>query len=59
MELTPSELEAIVNIHNPALDHLVNPDEYFDVFQGSTRKHKTKFKTTFRTTTSTQTIEKT
>ena len=42
MELTPSELEAIVNIHNPALDHLVNPDEYFDVFQGSTRKPKTK-----------------
>merc|ERR1711874_674600 len=33
VELTPRELEAIVNIHNPALDHLVNPDEYFDVFQ--------------------------
>merc|ERR1711997_555438 len=31
VEITPNELEAIVNIHNPAIDHLIYPTDYFEV----------------------------
>ena len=35
VEITPNELEAIANIHNPALDHLVYPAEYYEALQGN------------------------
>merc|ERR1712183_774528 len=33
VEITPNELEAIVNIHNPAIDHLIYPADFFEVLQ--------------------------
>ena len=35
VEITPNELEAIVNIKNPAVDHLMYPAEYFEVLEGN------------------------
>ena len=34
VEITPNELEAIVGIHNPAVEHLVYPADYLEVLQG-------------------------
>ena len=35
VEITPNELEAIVNIQNPAADNLMYPAEYFEVLEGN------------------------
>ena len=34
VEITPNELEAIVGINNPAVEHLVYPADYLEVLEG-------------------------